>query len=158
MTHTTDDWIGAASRRVRAYRPRQFCRDVRAALRRIQRGCLPVLVLPLDSAIEEALAGLVSTVFPISTGWNKGVGLIPGDSGAWKSCWAPGKLRLDFEFSWMAGFGARSCRGYNAGADGVVRDRWCSGHRIHSLSWLDSFSVSWPTGAERPALIAESLA
>ncbi|MGA7902259.1 MAG: hypothetical protein WCA06_06485 [Terrimicrobiaceae bacterium] len=167
MTHTTDDWIersveaGAARVAVHV----NFCRDVRAALRRIESvGALPVLVLPLDSAIEEGSLpwGLFRRVLLMGTEIGiKGAGPDPRVFGRVEALLElRERLRLDFEIFVDGGIRREVVPQLaNAGADGVVPGSlvFRAPDPLAVLAWIHSLS----RGRREPnctALIAESLA
>ena len=158
MTHTTVDLIdravasGAARLAVHA----SFCKDVRAVLGRIENlGATPVLVLPLDVAIEEGLLpwGLFQRVLLMGTAIGvKGVGL-DGNVPARIRMLTGLRERLGVNFEIFVDGGIRSHTVpllATAGADGIVpgslvfkaADPVAALNWIHSLSSTINFSAS----------------
>jgi ribulose-phosphate 3-epimerase len=151
MTYTTAEWIersveaGAARVAVHA----EFCRGVRAALRRIESlGSMPVLVLPLDAVIgEDSLPwGCFQRILLMGTEIGiKGAGLDPR---VFERIEALIRLRagLGVEFEIFVDGGIRPetvPQLAEAGAEGVVPGSLVFGAQdpIATLSWIHSLAA-----------------
>jgi len=159
MTHTTADWIeraiaaGASRLAIHA----EFCVDVEAALRRIEAsGAMPVLVLPLQAAIDEGSLpwGLFRRVLLMGTEIGiKGVGLdprIPGRIRALLELRA--KLGADFEIFVDGGIRRETVPLLAAaGADGIVPGSLVlkAPDPVSALAWIHSLGPLQPVLEER---------
>ena len=157
MTHTTLDLIdravaaGAARLAVHA----SFCEDVRAVLERIKGlGVMPVLVLPLDVAIEEASLpwGLFQRVLLMGTAIGiKGVGLdhnVPARIQMLTALRA--KLGVNFEIFVDGGIRSETVPLLAAaGADGIVPGSlvFKAPNPVAAVNWIHSLGGTVNLGA-----------
>jgi ribulose-phosphate 3-epimerase len=159
MTRTTADWIertvaaGAARLAIHA----DFCEDVKAALRQIEGlGATPVLVLPLEVAIEERSLpwGFFRRVLLMGTEIGiKGVGLDPRIDGRIRTLVEfRAKLGADFEIFVDGGIRSETVPLLaGAGADGVVPGSLVlkAPDPVEALAWIHSLASGNPVLEEK---------
>ena len=159
MTHTTADWIerAVAAGATRLAIHAEFCADVEAALQRIEAlGATPVLVLPLQAAIDEGSLpwGLFRRVLLMGTEIGiKGVGLDPSIPGRIRALLELGaKLGTGFEIFVDGGIRRETVPLLAAaGADGVVPGSLVlrAPDPVAALAWIHSLVPLQPIVEER---------